>query len=149
MHVVSGLIRKAPFIKSGLGPQGDSTMFAVELSEQIIDYKTQEKSYTNYKAVLFAKSPKAIEYYNKALSEGSFIVVSSEKLKLVNSPCGKYQTNEMVNAKLCDANFDDNAKSWGKPQQQQQQHQQQQHQQQQCHKCGGLNPNCDVCGIPF
>ena len=40
MHVVNGLIRKAPLIKQ----LQDSTMFVVELSEMVKDYKTGEKN---------------------------------------------------------------------------------------------------------
>ena len=32
-HNVPGKLRKAPFIKEGCGPQGDSTMFIIELAE--------------------------------------------------------------------------------------------------------------------
>ena len=50
MHIVSGELRKPPFIKNGVGQDGQSTLFIVELSEVIKDYKTGEKSYTNYRA---------------------------------------------------------------------------------------------------
>jgi len=100
MHIVSGELRKAPYIKSGLGPNGDSTMFAVELSEMVKDFKTGEKTYTNYKAVLFAKSPGHVDYLTSTLVEGNFIVINSEKLKVNTSECGKYITLDMDNARL-------------------------------------------------
>ena len=78
MHTVHGLLRKAPFVKQ----LADSTMFAVELSEMVKDYKTGEKTYSNYKAILFAKTPAAIEHYTNATAEGSFIVISADKLKV-------------------------------------------------------------------
>ena len=74
-HIVQGKIRKAPFIKEGCGPDGMSKMYAVELSEVVKDYKSGEKSYTNYKAMFFAKTPNAQAYYDQALAEGSYIVV--------------------------------------------------------------------------
>lgn len=80
-HTVSGKLRKAPFIKEGCGPQQDSTMFVIELSEMVKDWQTQEKHYTNYSAMFFAKSQGALELYRKVFVEGSFVVVSSEKLK--------------------------------------------------------------------
>ena len=80
-HIVSGKLRKAPFIKSGCGPQGDSTMYAIELSEMIKAYNSDEKFYTNYSALFFAKTPAANDFYAKAFAEGSFVVVSCEKLK--------------------------------------------------------------------
>lgn len=80
-HVVSGKLRKAPFIKEGCGPNQDSTMFAIELSEMIKAYNSDEKFYTNYSALFFAKTPSAKEFYHKAFAEGSFVSVACEKLK--------------------------------------------------------------------
>lgn len=80
-HTVSGKLRKAPFIKTGCGPQGDSTMYAIELSEMIKAYNSDEKFYTNYSMLFFAKTPAANDFYAKAFAEGSFVVVSCEKLK--------------------------------------------------------------------
>ena len=80
-HTVSGKLRKAPFIKTGCGPQGESTMYAIELSEMIKAYNSDEKFYTNYSALFFAKTPAANDFYAKAFAEGSFVVISCEKLK--------------------------------------------------------------------
>jgi len=104
MHIVSGELRKAPFVKSGVGQDGQSVMFAVELSEVIKDYKTGGKTYTNYKALMFAKGAQ-VDYYNSVLVEGNFIVVSAEKLKIEVSDCGKYTKLAMENARLADAKY--------------------------------------------
>ena len=96
MHIVHGELRKAPFVKQ----LTDSTMFAVELSEMIKDYKTGEKTYTNYKAILFAKSEAHVSHYTNTLVEGNFIVLTSEKLKLEVSPCGQYTKLFMDNARM-------------------------------------------------
>jgi len=104
MHIVSGELRKAPFVKSGVGQDSQSVMFAVELSEVIKDYKTGEKTYTNYKALMFAKGAQ-IDYYSSVLVEGNFIVVSAEKLKIEVSECGKYTKLAMENARLADAKY--------------------------------------------
>lgn len=80
-HVVSGKIRKEPFVKTGCGPNGDSTMYAIELSEVIKAYNSDEKFYTNYSALFFAKTQGANELYSKVFAEGSFVVVACEKLK--------------------------------------------------------------------
>lgn len=80
-HVVSGRVRKAPYIKTGCGPQGDSTMYAIELSEMIKSYNSDEKFYTNYSALFFAKTQGANDLYSKVFAEGSFVVVACEKLK--------------------------------------------------------------------
>lgn len=101
MHIVHGQLRKTPFVKV----LQDSTMFCVELSELIKDYKTGEKTYTNYKAILFAKSEAHVNHYNQTLVEGNFIVLTSEKLKIEVSPCGQYTKLFMDNARLEGSGF--------------------------------------------
>ena len=54
MHIVSGKLRKPPFVKDGCGQEGNSRMYGIELAEVIKDWQTQEKLYTNYRAVFFA-----------------------------------------------------------------------------------------------
>ena len=120
MHIVHGELRKAPYIKSGVGKDGQSTMFIVELSEVIKDYKTGEKAYTNYSAMLFAASPAHIDHYSKTIVEGNFIVLTSEKLKIEVSECGKYTKLMMDNARLEGSGY------IAQPQGQQQQPQQRQ-----------------------
>ena len=120
MHIVHGELRKAPYVKSGVGKDGQSTMFIVELSEVIKDYKTGEKVYTNYSAMLFAASPAHIDHYNKTIVEGNFIVLTSEKLKVEVSECGKYTKLAMENARLEGSGY------IAQPQGQQQQPQQRQ-----------------------
>jgi len=111
MHVVSGKLRKAPFIKDNCGPDGQSKMYAIELSEMTQDYKTQEKSYTNYRAVLFAKTQAAKQFYDNATAQDSFVVLTCEKLKVESREHeGKtYITLSMENAKLEGANFTESA----------------------------------------
>lgn len=142
-HIVSGKLRKAPFIKEGCGPQGDSTMFVIELAEMNKDWQTQEKSYTNYKAMFFAKTDAAKSYYHKAFAEGSFVVVQCEKLKVDTFQADSgvtYVTLNMENARLEGAlTVEDQGgmpqqqqqqQGWGQPQQPQAQQQQQRAQQQ-------------------
>ena len=146
-HIVSGKLRKAPFIKEGCGAQGSSTMFVIELAEMTKDYQTQEKSYTNYKAMMFAATDAAKAYYHKAFAEGSFVVVQCEKLKVDTFQADSgvtYVTLNMENARLEGAMiFEDMIEEVSKvaaqmPQQSQQQYNapqqqqatQQQHQQQ-------------------
>ena len=81
-HTVSGLIRKAPFIKEGQNNNGNYTMFCFELSEYNKGTQGQEDSYTNYDVALFAKTPGAIDFHSKAIAEGSFVVVNCDKLKI-------------------------------------------------------------------
>ena len=116
-HTISGKLFKAPFIKQ----LGESTMFAIKLAEVTKDRQTGEKSYVNYEAVLFAKTAAAIDFYTSATAEGSFVVVSCEKLQMKVSPCGKYRGLSMENARLENASY-----SQGSPQQPQQNAPQQQ-----------------------
>ena len=133
-HIVQGKIRKAPFIKEGCGPDGMSKMYAVELAEVVKDYKSGEKSYTNYKAMFFAKTPNAQAYYDQALAEGSYIVVSCEKLKVEQREYNgqTYITLMMESPRLDGANYPEQAQQQSKqqasPQYQQQQRQQAQQQ---------------------
>ena len=129
-HIVQGKIRKAPFIKEGCGPDGMSKMYAVELAEVVKDYKSGEKSYTNYKAMFFAKTPNAQAYYDQALAEGSYIVVSCEKLKVEQREHNGqiYITLMMESPRLDGANYPEQGQQQGQ-QQASQQYQQQQRQQ--------------------
>ena len=124
MHVVSGKLRKAPFIKSGCGQEGQSKMYAIELSEMTKDYQSGEKSYSNYKALFFAKTPNAIQYYDQVFVEGSFVVVACEKLKVESRDHNgtTYISLVMDNPRLEGAQFVEGAQ----PQPQQPQYQPQQ-----------------------
>ena len=91
--------------------------------------------------MLFAKTPASIEYYTQATAEGSFVVITSEKLKVetFDANSGKtYITLMMDNARLESAHFDSNRapmqaqqaapqqqapQSWGNPPPQQPQQQ--------------------------
>ena len=132
-HVVSGKLRKATFIKDGCGPDGMSKMYGIELAEVVKDYKTGEKYYTNYKALFFAKTPNAQAYYDQALAEGSYIVVSCEKLKIEQREHNgqTYTTLMMENPRLDGANYPEQGQQQQRPAQQNQYQQQRQGMQQQ------------------
>ena len=125
MHIVHGELRKAPFIKTGCGQDYQSTMFIIELSEMVKDFKTGEKSYTNYSAAIFAKSPAQIDYYNTSLVEGNYVVVNCEKLKVdVSDSNGKqYIKLQMEGARLEGAKYIESGQQQA-PQQQGYQNQQ-------------------------
>lgn len=129
-HIVQGKIRKAPFIKEGCGHDGMSKMYAVELAEVVKDYKSGEKSYTNYKAMFFAKTQNAQAYYDQALAEGSYIVVSCEKLKIEQREHNgtTYITLMMEIPRLDGANYPEQGQQQASQQYQQQQRQQAQQQ---------------------
>ena len=120
-HIVAGKLRKPTFIKDGCGPDGMSKMYGIELAEVIKDYKTGEKSYTNYKALFFAKTDAAKGYYDQALAEGSYVVVACEKIKLESREHNgqTYHSLAMENPRLEGANYPETAQNggWGQPQQ--------------------------------
>lgn len=141
MHIVHGELRKATFVKTGCGQDGQSTMFIIELSEMIKDRQTGEKLYTNYSAAIFAKSPAQIDYYSTSLVEGNYVVVNCEKLKVdISESNGKqYIKLQMENARLEGAKYIESS-----GQQQQQNNQQQNNggfQNQQQQNTGGFNQN--------
>lgn len=120
-HIVAGKLRKPTFIKDDCGPDGQSKMYGIELAEVIKDYKTGEKSYTNYKALFFAKTDAAKSYYDQALAEGSYVVVACEKIKLESREHNgqTYHSLVMENPRLEGANYPETAQNsgWGQPQQ--------------------------------
>ncbi|AUS00298.1 nucleic acid-binding, OB-fold protein [Vibrio phage 1.273.O._10N.286.54.C7] len=159
-HTVSGKLRKAPYIKTGCGPQGDSTMYAIELSEMIKAYNSDEKFYTNYSALFFAKTPAANDFYAKAFAEGSFVVVSCEKLKtdIQQGQDGRtFVKMQMENPRLEGAmpvsdmgGQPQQQQGWGQPQQPQQAPMQKQPMQQQQAQPQYNNPPMDFdSDIPF
>lgn len=103
-HTVSGLIRKAPFIKDDQNNNGAYTMFCFELSEFNKGTQGNEDSYTNYDVALFAKTPGAIDFHTKAIAEGSFVVVSCDKLKIDKQQGGN--GTEYIKLKMMNASID-------------------------------------------
>ncbi len=136
MHIVHGELRKAPYVKTGMGQDGQTTMFIIELSEMIKDRQTGEKLYTNYSAAIFAKSQAQIDYYYTSLVEGNYVVVNCEKLKVdVSESNGKqYIKLQMENARLEGAKYIEAKQGGFKQAPAQQQYQQQPSQNQ-----GGFN----------
>lgn len=127
MHVITGVIRRAPFTKEGQNANGGWKMFAVDLSERYKD-KDGQTQYSNYRAVFFAKES-MLDWYNEAFQEGKVVSVSAESLAVdVRDKDGKtYVTINMNNPRL---EFSQRGESGGQHQHQQQQQQQQQQQRQ-------------------
>ena len=127
MHVITGVIRRAPFTKEGQNANGSWKMFAVDLSERYKD-KDGQTQYSNYRAVFFAKES-MLDWYNEAFQEGKVVSVSAESLAVdVRDKDGKtYVTINMNNPRL---EFSQRGESGGQHQHQQQQQQQQQQQRQ-------------------
>lgn len=76
MHTVPFRLNKPAHIFQA----GESTGFGIRTGIKCQDPKTKQDSWTNYEAVVFAKSPAQIEFYTANLIEGAMAVVSGEKL---------------------------------------------------------------------
>ncbi|HEF0535442.1 TPA: hypothetical protein R8H58_004486 [Escherichia coli] len=128
-HVITGVIRRAPFTKEGQNANGSWKMYAVDLSERYKD-KDGQSQYSNYRAVFFAKES-MLAWYNEAFQEGKIVSVSCETLALdVRDKDGKtYITINMNNPRLEFSQRGDGVQQH-KNTEQQQRHQPQQQQQQ-------------------
>ena len=103
-HTVSGLIRRTPHIQQGQNTNGNYTMFCFELSEFIKGTQGAEDSYTNYGVALFAKTPGAIEFHQKAIAKNAFVVVSCDKLS-IDKQTGN-DGREFIKLKMMNASLD-------------------------------------------
>ena len=98
MHSITGKLNKA----ATQFQAGDSTGFGVRLGVKYRDPKTKQDDWCNYSAVIFAKSPGQIQFYQDALIEGSVIEVSAEQLSIetFQGSNGPMNTINMLNARL-------------------------------------------------
>lgn len=102
---------------------GDSTGFGIRLGVKYQDPKTKQDDWCNYQAVIFAKSPGQIQFYQQALVEGSIVEVFCEKQSIE-----QYQGNNgvqvsinMLNARLGHVHTGQQPAQQKAPQQQQSQ----------------------------
>ena len=81
---------------------GESTGFNVRLGVKYRDPKTKQDDWTNYSAVVFAKAPNQINFYQSALVEGAVVEVSGDTLKIdsYEGQNGTSLTIEILNARL-------------------------------------------------
>lgn len=77
MHVITGEIRKDPFVKQG----ANGTLYIVELSESFKD-REGNRQYTNYKFFFNAKSDGMNNWYREAFQQGKVISVSCDQLRI-------------------------------------------------------------------
>ena len=98
MHSITGKLNNP----ANVFQAGESTGFGIRLGVKYRDPKTKTDEYTNYSAVIFAKSPGQVKFYQDVLIAGSVVEVSAEQLK-VNSFDGQKGTVlsiDMLNARL-------------------------------------------------
>ena len=81
---------------------GESTGFGLSLGEQYYDHKTKQKEWTNYKAVIFARSQSQIDFYTSNLVKGSIVSVTckQQKIDVYEGNNGQNITIEMVEASI-------------------------------------------------
>jgi single-strand DNA-binding protein len=61
---------------------GESTGFGVRLGVKYYDRESKTEQWCNYEAVVFAKAPAQIQFYQQALVEGAIIEVSGDKQRI-------------------------------------------------------------------
>jgi single-stranded DNA-binding protein len=98
MHSITGKLNNS----ANVFQAGESTGFGIRLGVKYRDPKTKADEYTNYSAVIFAKSPNQIEFYKKVLVKGSVVEVSAEQLKVdsFDGQNGTILSVDMLNARL-------------------------------------------------
>lgn len=115
---------------------GDSVGFGVQLGVKYYDRESKKDEWCNYAAVIFAKAPSQIQFYQSVLVEGAIIEVSGDKCKIrqYQGQNGLSLSIEILDAKLGAVYAPQGQQSNQSPQRQQQQQgyspqQLQQHQQ--------------------
>ena len=81
---------------------GESTGFGLRLGVKFYDRESKSDQWTNYEAVVFAKAPAQIQFYQSALVEGAIVEVSGDKLKIrqFQGNNGLSLSIELLDAKL-------------------------------------------------
>ena len=81
---------------------GDSTGFGIRLGVKYFDRETKADAYTNFEAVVFAKQPAQVQFYQNSLVEGAIVEVTGDKLKIrqFQGNNGLSLSIELLDAKL-------------------------------------------------
>lgn len=81
---------------------GESTGFGLRLGVKFYDRATKADAWTNYEAVVFAKAPAQVKFYQDALVEGAIVEISGDKLaiKQFQGQNGLSLSIELLDAKL-------------------------------------------------
>ncbi len=81
---------------------GDSTGFGFRFGVKYYDRETKADAWTNYEAVVFAKAPAQVKFYQEVLVEGAIVEVSGDKQKIrqFQGNNGLSLSIELLDAKL-------------------------------------------------
>lgn len=98
MHTVTGKLNRS----ASQFQAGESIGFGIRLGVKYRDPKTKQEEWTNYSAVIFAKSPNQIQFYQSALVEGAIVSVGAEQLAVesFDGQNGTVLSISMLNARL-------------------------------------------------
>lgn len=107
---------------------GESTGFGIRLGVKFYDREAKADAWTNFEAVIFAKAPAQVQFYQQVLIEGAVVEVSGDKLKIrqFQGNNGLSLSIELLDAKLGFVNSPQSSTNQAQqPQQQRPQPQQQ------------------------
>ena len=98
MHAITGRLTKT----ANQFQAGESVGFGIRLGVKYRDPKTKQDDWTNYQAVIFAKAPGQISFYQSSLVEGAIVTVIAEQLKIdsYEGQQGTLLSIDMLNARL-------------------------------------------------
>jgi single-strand DNA-binding protein len=110
---------------------GESTGFGIRLGVKYYDRESKADAWTNYEAVIFAKAPAQVQFYQQVLVEGAIVEVSGDKLKIrqFQGNNGLSLSIELLDAKLGFVNAHQSSNGQAQAPQQQRHQPQQQSQQ--------------------
>jgi single-strand DNA-binding protein len=97
-HTITGRLNKtATHFQAG-----ESVGFGLRLGVKFYDRESKSDQWTNYEAVVFAKAPNQINYYQQVLVEGAIVELSREKQKIkqFQGANGLSLSIELLDAKL-------------------------------------------------
>lgn len=97
-HTICGKLNKA----ATQFQAGESTGFGLRLGVKFYDRATKADAWTNFEAVVFAKAPAQVKFYQDALVEGAIVEISGDKLaiKQFQGQNGLSLSIELLDAKL-------------------------------------------------
>ena len=107
---------------------GEGLGFGLRLGVKFYDRETKSDQWTNFEAVVFAKAPAQVQFYQSALVEGAIVEVTGDKLKIrqFQGNNGLSLSIELLDAKLGFVHAPQSAQQRPAPQQSQQRQQPQQ-----------------------
>lgn len=97
-HTITGKLNKA----ATQFQAGESTGFGLRLGVKFYDRAIKADAWTNFEAVVFAKAPAQVKFYQDALVEGAIVEISGDKLaiKQFQGQNGLSLSIELLDAKL-------------------------------------------------